>query len=133
MATRALDSLVEIRGIETEYVDAWGNPATVNESTKAKLLEVMGYDVSSDQVIEQQIETTIQSEWLKPMEPVQVVRDDQQVIVTIRLPIELVNDHHQFKITLEDGTQLSQSFLPVDCEMLGANTVNEQLSKVDLE
>ena len=126
MVTRALDSLVEMRGIETQYVDAWGNPANVKESTKAKLLEVMGYDVSSEAVIESQIESNIQSEWLKPMEPVQVVRDDQQVIITIRLPIELVNDEHQLQIVLEDGTQLSQSFIPVDCEMLGANTVNDR-------
>lgn len=125
MTGRALDCLAVMRGIETQYVDAWGNPASIDESTKAKLLTVMGYDTSSDQALSGQIETKIQSEWLKPMEPVQVVRKGQNAIVTVRLPIELVNDQHQFLITLEDGTQFNQLFLPVDCEMLGAGVVDD--------
>ena len=125
MTGRALDCLAVMRGIETQYVDAWGNPASIDESTKAKLLTVMGYDTSSDQALSGQIETKIQSEWLKPMEPVQVVRKGQNAVVTVRLPIELVNDQHQFLITLEDGTQFNQLFLPVDCEMLGAGVVDD--------
>ena len=126
MATGALDSLVEMRGIETQYVDAWGNPASVDESTKAKLLDVMGYDTSSEQALLEQIDTSIQSEWLKPMEPVQVVREALAIVVSIRLPIELVNDQHQFLITLESGTELTQAFVPVDCEMIGASSVNDR-------
>lgn len=126
MAAGALDSLVEMRGIETQYIDAWGNPASVDESTKTKLLNVMGYDTSSEQALSEQIDDSIQMEWLKPMEPVMVVRESQTIVVSIKLPIELANDQHQFAIKLENGTELTQVFLPVDCDLIGASEINQR-------
>ena len=49
MTQQLLQQLVEMRGIETQYVDAWGKPATIAESSKAKLLNTLGYDTSSDE------------------------------------------------------------------------------------
>ncbi|WP_100642292.1 4-alpha-glucanotransferase [Alteromonas facilis] len=135
MASKALDSLVEMRGIETKYIDAWGNPAQVEASTKTKLLEAMGYDTQSDAVIEEQIQHKIEAAWLKPLEPVQVVRTNEHVVITVKLPIELVNDEHTFVITLEDGQQTSHTFTPVDCNLIGAADVNDiefQAYAVDL-
>ena len=38
MTQQLLQQLVEMRGIETQYVDAWGKPATIAESSKANCL-----------------------------------------------------------------------------------------------
>lgn len=45
MTNQVLQKLVEMRGVETHYVDAWGNPATISEASKAKLLQALGYDI----------------------------------------------------------------------------------------
>lgn len=117
MTQQLLQQLVEMRGIETQYVDAWGKPATIAESSKAKLLNTLGYDTSSDEKIQSQITQDIKSVWLSPLNPVQVVRNIQEINVAVRLPIELVNDDHVLTITCENGDVLTHQFTPVDQEM----------------
>ena len=117
MTQQLLQQLVEMRGIETQYVDAWGKPATIAESSKAKLLNTLGYDTSSDEKIQSQITQDIKSVWLSPLNPVQVVRNTQEINLAVRLPIELVNDDHTLTITCENGDVLTHQFTPVDQEM----------------
>ena len=92
MTQQLLQQLVEMRGIETQYVDAWGKPATIAESSKAKLLNTLGYDTESDEKIQSQIAYDIQSVWLSPLNPVHVIRSNEPLHCAVRLPIELVND-----------------------------------------
>ena len=117
MTQQLLQQLVEMRGIETQYVDAWGKPATIAESSKAKLLNTLGYDTSSDEKIQSQITQDIKSVWLSPLNPVQVVRNTQEINLAVRLPIELVNDVHTLTVTCEAGNVLTHDFTPVDQEM----------------
>ena len=117
MTQQLLQQLVEMRGIETQYVDAWGKPATIAESSKAKLLNTLGYDTSSDEKIQSQITQDVKSVWLSPLNPVQVVRNTEEIIVAVRLPIELVNDEHTLSITCENGEVKAHTFIPVDQEM----------------
>ena len=118
MTQQLLQQLVEMRGIETRYVDAWGNPATIAEKSKAKLLNVLGYDTSNDEKIQSQISADIASVWLSPLNPVSVVRSTEQINLPLRLPIELVNDEHVITITCEDGKAIEHNFIPVDQEMM---------------
>lgn len=118
MTQQLLQQLVEMRGIETRYVDAWGNPATIAEKSKAKLLNVLGYDTSNDEKIQSQISADIASVWLSPLNPVSVVRSTEQINLPVRLPIELVNDEHVITITCEDGKGIEHNFIPVDQEMM---------------
>ncbi|USI27070.1 4-alpha-glucanotransferase [Alteromonas macleodii] len=117
MTQQLLQQLVEMRGIETQYVDAWGKPATIAESSKAKLLNTLGYDTSSDEKIQSQITQDIKSVWLLPLNPVQVVRNTLEINLAVRLPIELVNDDHTLTVTCENGDVLTHQFTPVDQEM----------------
>ena len=117
MTQQLLQQLVEMRGIETQYEDAWGKPATIAESSKAKLLNTLGYDTSSDEKIQSQITQDIKSVWLSPLNPVQVVRNTQEINLAVRLPIELVNDDHTLTVTCENGDVLTHQFTPVDQEM----------------
>ena len=38
MTSSLLDQLVEYRGIESNYHDAWGRPTSIEPATKSKLL-----------------------------------------------------------------------------------------------
>ena len=125
MTQQLLQQLVEMRGIETRYVDAWGKPATIAESSKAKLLNVLGYDTSNDEIIQSQIAQDIQSVWLSPLNPVQVVRSAESINLAVRLPIELVNDDHVITVTCESGETHTHTFTPVDQEMTTMAHIDE--------
>ena len=117
MTQQLLQQLVEMRGIETHYIDAWGKPATIAESSKAKLLNALGYDTDSDEKIQSQIIDDINAVWLSPLNPVYVVRNDNPFTIAVRLPIELVNDEHVMVIECENGDSFQHVFTPVDEEM----------------
>ena len=46
MTPSIIDTLVQLRGIESDFVDAYGRPTTVHPGTKEKLLSV--YDITKD-------------------------------------------------------------------------------------
>ena len=54
---------------------------------------------------------------MSPLNPVQVVRNTQEINLAVRLPIELVNDDHTLTVTCENGDVLTHQFTPVDQEM----------------
>ncbi|MCW8108645.1 4-alpha-glucanotransferase [Alteromonas ponticola] len=126
MTEHVLQKLVEMRGIETHYVDAWGKPATIAESSKTKLLNVLGYNTESEAVIAEQIEQEAQSVWLSPLNPVQVIRLNEPVILTVRLPISNVNDSFTFIVETENGKRHHQIFTPVDGELINVAHVDDE-------
>ena len=117
MTKSVLQKLVEMRGIETRYVDAWGKPATIAESSKAKLLNVLGYDTSDDAHIENHLTKDARELWLSPLNPVQVNRENDNIHFTVRLPIDLVNDTYTLHVTTESGEEFTHTFSPVDEEL----------------
>ncbi len=126
MTEHVLQKLVEMRGIETHYVDAWGKPATIAETSKTKLLNVLGYDTSNEAVIEEQIEHEVQSVWLSPLNPVFVIRQNDPKILTVRLPISNVNDSFTFTVDTEEGERHHQIFTPVDADLINVAHIDDE-------
>lgn len=114
MTNPVLQRLVEMRGIETHYVDAWGKPAAISESSQAKLLNVLGYDTSNEVAIEEQLKAEARKIWQTPFNPVQVLRQSETLSFSIRLPIELVTDTYTVNLKMEDGQVFVHTFVPVD-------------------
>ncbi len=114
MTNPVLQQLVEMRGIETHYVDAWGKPATISESSQTKLLNALGYDTSNEAAIEQQLSEEARKIWQTPLNPVQVLRQSDTVPFSVRLPIELVTDEYTVALSFEDGQTFVHTFAPVD-------------------
>jgi 4-alpha-glucanotransferase len=121
MTNHVLQQLVEMRGIETHYTDAWGQPTTITESSKAKLLKALGYSTDDVAAMESQIIDEISEIWATPLNPVQVTRINETVQVPVRLPIELVTDEFTLRLTCEDGKCIEHSFVPVDQELIHVN------------
>lgn len=46
--TTLIEQLAAAKGIASEYVDAWGQPAQVSEESKAAMLGAMGYRVDDE-------------------------------------------------------------------------------------
>ncbi|MFT2091291.1 4-alpha-glucanotransferase [Paraglaciecola sp. 2405UD69-4] len=117
MTASLVDYLVEHRGIESNYTDAWGKPTTISNTTKEKLLHLMGYQVDNPQALIEQVEEEANQSWLAPLGPVQVVRSHEDLHIAVRLPIELVDDEYQAVITTEQGENVCCSFIPIDGQL----------------
>ena len=100
MTNQVLQKLVEMRGVETQYVDAWGNPATISETSKAKLLQALGYDISNESVIAEQLDTEIATVWSQLLDPVCVQRTEDEKQIRLRLPLASVNTEYTVNIDL---------------------------------
>ena len=125
MASSLIDYLVEHRGIESNYLDAWGNPSTIDPGTKKKLLSVMGYEVADDDELRVQADEYVNNVWLSPLNPVQVLRSNENLQIALRLPIELVSDEYTCQITTEQGRVISHSFLPIDGQLINIVHIDE--------
>ena len=124
MASSLIDHLVEYRGIESHYTDAWGKPATIDPSTKKKLLSVMGYQVDDLDTLQSQVEDDAKKVWLTPLNPVLVLRQGEVLQLALRLPIELVNDSYNCMLTTEQGELLSHDFVPTDGQLINVAEID---------
>ncbi len=125
MSNQVLQKLVEMRGIESNYVDAWGKPATIADSSKAKLLNALGYETENEAAVLEQVKHDTAAYWQSVLDPVQVLRQSQRIHFTVRLPIELVNDTYTLLLTTESGKQFSQDLVPVDTQLINVAEIDD--------
>jgi 4-alpha-glucanotransferase len=125
MTASLIEYLVDYCGIESNYTDAWGKPATIDPSTKQKLLKVMGYQVDKPEELQLQIEAIVNNSWLTPLNPVQVVRSNQNLLIAVRLPIELVTDSYDVQITTEQGELFSHQFTPIEGQLANVTHIQD--------
>ncbi|MFT5924849.1 MAG: 4-alpha-glucanotransferase [Paraglaciecola sp.] len=117
MTTSLLEQLVEYRGIEPNYTDAWGRPTTIVSETKTKLLSAMGYQVGEPELLLKQVQDNSNNTWLSVLNPVQVLRIEEHLQIVVRLPIELVTDEYVAQIDTELGEVIQHRFVPIDGQL----------------
>ncbi|WP_088330694.1 4-alpha-glucanotransferase [Lacimicrobium sp. SS2-24] len=125
MKVSLTDQLAELRGIESNYIDAWGKPMEVASQSKHRILEAMGYDLQDETGLQQQLAQESQQVWLEPLDPVMVKRQDEKVVIALRLPIELVNDEMILRLDTEQGDASEQRFIPSDGELIDATHIED--------
>ena len=123
--TTLIEQLAAAKGIASEYVDAWGHPAQVSEESKAAMLGAMGYRVDDEAALTEQLEQEHRQHWLRPLDPVMVVRSGDPLSLEVRLPIEFVNDALHWQIELEQGALLSGQLTPIEGELVGVAEFEE--------
>jgi 4-alpha-glucanotransferase len=117
MTSSLLEQLVEYRGIESNYNDAWGRPTTIATATKTKLLSAMGYQVDEPDLLLKQVQENSNKTWLSVLNPVQVLRVEEHLQIVVRLPIELVTDEYIAQIDTELGEVIQHRFVPIDGQL----------------
>jgi 4-alpha-glucanotransferase len=117
MTSSLLEQLVEYRGIESNYNDAWGRPTTIASATKTKLLSAMGYQVDDPDLLLKQVQDNSNNTWLSVLNPVQVLRIEEHLQIVVRLPIELVTDEYVARIDTELGEIIQHRFVPIDGQL----------------
>jgi 4-alpha-glucanotransferase len=121
--TQLVDYLIEHRGIGSDFVDAWGKPASIEPETQQKILRAMGYLVDDEGMLLEQLEAEAVEYWLKPLAPVLVVRIGDKLIVHMRTSIDNAAKLHTIKYVLESGKVISHKFIPVDSVLLASQEI----------
>jgi 4-alpha-glucanotransferase len=121
-----IEHLVLSRGIESAFFDAWGAPATVNDETKIKLLQAMGYKVDDEAGLEQQVEDEFVKQWMSALNPVQVIKHDEAFIFPMRLSIEMAAQKLNLLVQLEDGTTETREIEAVDYQLINVVEIEDE-------
>ena len=125
MTSSLLEQLVEYRGIESNYNDAWGHPTTIAPATKTKLLSAMGYQVDEPNLLLKQVQENNNKTWLSVLNPVQALRVEEHLQIVVRLPIDLVTDEYVAQIDTELGEVIQHRFVPIDGQLANVAHIQE--------
>ena len=101
-----IEKLADLVGFHRSYTDCFGNFVSANEQARHSLLQAMGYDLSTDEVIEQAIANLEQQPWLKLLPSSIIVKEElNENIADVSVPSSV--NSLTWRIKLEDGTSLS--------------------------
>ena len=112
-----LDYLIEQKGIDSSFIDAWGKPAEIKRESQQKLLQAMGYHIDDEDMLKTQLEAEATEYWLNPLSSVQVVRIGDNIVVKIRTSIDNAAKSHTLKFVFESGKAIVHKFFPVDTQL----------------
>jgi 4-alpha-glucanotransferase len=119
-----IEQLVEAKGIESQYKDAWGNLALIKDSTKAKILAAMGYNVDDESELIAQVNQEVKTSWLTVLDPATVIRVGDDLTLIVRLPIDFANDELKLEIKNNDHSEIVR-FTPIEHQLLDSFELSE--------
>tara|TARA_R110001592_G_scaffold70936_3_gene216935 strand:+ start:791 stop:2983 length:2193 start_codon:yes stop_codon:yes gene_type:complete len=129
MNSSALESFMQLKGIDPNFVDAWGAPATVlNENVKT-IINHMGFDASDEQALSAHYQEQETQHWVSLLAPVTVLQQASEYQLEIHLPIDFVTDPLIYRITTETGQQIDITLTATDFPLLG----NKDISDVEFQ
>jgi 4-alpha-glucanotransferase len=100
-----LDLLAQRRGIGQEYTDIWGKTTQTSLESKRAILDAMGYETANAVALSDQITLEDDMQWQQVLDPVYVLRQQADFLITCRLPA-VAQQSLNWQIELEDGSLL---------------------------
>lgn len=104
-----VEQLAERKGLSSEFVDAWGKPAFVTLDSKKAVLATMGYDVADEANLAKQIEEEDRQYWSTCLDPVLVLKENEDLRIEVRIPSEVAGQTLGYNISLESGEKMTGS------------------------
>jgi 4-alpha-glucanotransferase len=102
-----IKQLAALAGLQDSYVHAQGHTEVVSLEKQQAILQAMGYDLSSDAAVQQQIDQLTEQPWLEVVAPVQVCQHGQPIQLRIQqLQQQALSDWH-WQIRTEEQHRLS--------------------------
>ncbi|MDP5459061.1 4-alpha-glucanotransferase [Alishewanella sp. SMS8] len=98
-----LQQLADLAGLQQSYVHANGHPVTIAPEVQQAILNAMGFNLSNEQVIAEQVQQAIASRWQEPIAPVTVVTQGQPLQVRLQLDAQYASSLWQWQLNLEEG------------------------------
>ncbi|RJG48440.1 4-alpha-glucanotransferase [Motilimonas pumila] len=124
MSDTLLSSLAHIKGIDANYIDAWGNEAQVSPKVVSTILQAMGCD-TSEQALPAQVEQALKQYWMAGLSASTLAYLDEPVQLELRLPIDFVNDPVSFQVNTETGEIIKGQITPIEGELQAIEHINE--------
>ncbi|WP_413699182.1 hypothetical protein ACLKMH_16905 [Psychromonas sp. KJ10-10] len=125
MVRSSLDMFMQLKGIDPNFVDAWGKPAVVSESHIKNLINKMGYDANDEQSLQTYYQEQEKQHWLSMLPPVSVMQQSDSYQIDICLPIDFVNDALIYEITTEDNQQIKRTITATGFPLVATNEISE--------
>ncbi|WP_291993374.1 malto-oligosyltrehalose synthase [Candidatus Accumulibacter sp. ACC003] len=116
-SSEALTRLAAHCGIATAYDDVWGQPHATSEQTLRALLTAMHVPSDGDPLA--QLQAIEESEWRRPLPPVQVLAAGTTPVIQLSLTAAQARQPHRWILTPEDGSSSSGEFQPAELPQLG--------------
>ena len=107
-----LDRLAELYGIQTNYIDIWGEQHPLTEQTKRLLLAAMGLEVDGEQQLREALQRCLDRPWQQALPPVLVVQQGCPLEVPLVLS-EAEAGPLRWRLTEEDGSS-HEGQVPLD-------------------
>lgn len=105
-----IEQLAELVGIQPGYTDASGQQVVTSNESRDGLLRAMGYQLEDETQLQQTIEQLALGPWLQVVEPVTIIKaEQQQYSVTLTVNEAMSHVRLYWKINCEDGNQIKQT------------------------
>lgn len=98
-----LAELIAFTGIETQFTDAWGQQAQVEDANLLKLLAAQGFAVDNDELAKTQLLDRKIDYWLQALDPVSVQQIGQEIVIQLKLTIAQANQRLTLNLNTESG------------------------------
>lgn len=109
MTSSTLDMFMGLKGINPNFVDAWGSPAKVSDENIRNIIGKMGYDATDDSLLNEHYLEQEKKHWFTPLPPVSICQKNSSYTFDVCLPIDTAADALLYQITLEDGSEIKQT------------------------
>jgi len=116
---------MELKGIDPNFVDAWGKPAVVSEQNITHLIKKMGYDADNEQQLLTHYQDQEKKHWCSLLPSVTVAQQAERYLIDICLPIDFVTDALTYQITTEDKQLFTESITAIDFPLMAVNEISE--------
>ena len=125
MTHSSLDMFMELKGIDPNFVDAWGQPAVVSEQHVKNLINKMGYDADNEQQLMEHYQQQEKKHWLSLLPPVAVHQKSNGYSIDICLPIDFVTDALTYQVTTEDKLCVTESITAIHFPLIAVNEISD--------
>ncbi|MEI6896393.1 MAG: 4-alpha-glucanotransferase [Psychromonas sp.] len=125
MTRSSLDMFMELKGIDPNFVDAWGKPAIVSEFHVKNLIHKMGYDANNEPQLLEHYQQQEKKHWLSLLPPVTVVQKSAHYSIEICLPIDFVNDALIYQVSTEEQQQIKESITAIHFPLVAVKEISD--------
>ena len=124
MTSSTLDAFMKMKGIDPNFVDAWGNPAVVSDENVRSLINKMGYDGQDDSALQQIVLDDHKEHWLSFLPAVSVFKQTDDFIFEVCLPIDFATDALIYSVKTEDGKKVQFKCKATDFDLIASTEIS---------
>jgi len=125
MSSKALDSFMQLKSIDPNFINASGEPSIVAEKNIKQIVKKLGFDADDESALLSYYQEEETRHWLSLLPPVSVFQQSASYELEVHLPIDFVTDQLVYRVTTEAGLQIDELLTATDFPLLAVNEFSE--------